>query len=120
MQPAPYHSATRLSGMIVPTVAPVQGWTLMWTEEDDSDGFVTDLYFARSDERDEILNHCRFGFNPTQARFDFLIRNGFPPSGGGSWTDARIDAAIEAELAAQRLANLPAERRAHLEQEWAA
>jgi hypothetical protein len=98
MHPAPYHSATRLSGLTVPTVAPVQGWTLMKSEERDGDGFFTDLYFARSDECDQILNHCRFGFNPTQARFDFLIVSGFPPAGPGSWTNAKIDAAIASQI----------------------
>lgn len=90
----------RFDGCRVGAIAPCDGWSLMWTEEEDGDGFVTDLYYARSDTGDRLINHCRFDFTPTQARFNWLARNGFPSRLGGSWTDAMIDAAMAAQAVA--------------------
>jgi hypothetical protein len=109
----------RFDGALVPGFEPCEGWSLMWTEEEDGDFFLTDLYFARSDTEDRLIHHCRFDFTPTQARFDWLVRNGFP-STRGSWTDAKIDAAIECEAAGRHLDSLPSDRRVAIEQEGAA
>lgn len=90
----------RFNGHVVGPILPCAGWTLMMTEEWDSEGFVTDLYYARSDAEDRLIHHSRFDFSPTQARFDWLVRNGFPHSpGGGPWTSVLLDAAMDPELA---------------------
>ncbi len=91
----------RFNGRVVGPIHPCDGWTLMLTEEWDNDGFVTDLYYARSDAEDRLIEHSRFDFTPTQARFDWIVRNGFPRCpGGGPWTDTLIDAAVAAGGAA--------------------
>lgn len=86
---------------LVSDIAPVDGWTLHECDEDDSDGFTTTRYFASKDGQDRFFSHCRFGFCPTQERFDFLVRNDFPHLGGkGPTTNRHIDDAIRAERAA--------------------
>lgn len=95
-------SPKRFPGAVVPGLAPCVGFSLWSFAEQDSDGFWFDTYFARSQERDVLLNLCRFDFDPTQERFDWLARGGFPEgriADGGvvaPWDNASIDAAIAA------------------------
>lgn len=76
-------------------VSPVDGWRLFTFDEPDGDGFSTPAYFARGPWRDVMLPVSRFSFTPTQGRFEFLVRNGFPffPE-RGNWTDDVIDNAL--------------------------
>lgn len=77
-------------------IAPVDGWSLWGYDEWDSDGFTTTGYCARKDGIERILNVSRFRFSPTQERFAYLVRNGFPPSPTrGPWSDAELDRCIE-------------------------
>lgn len=82
-----------IPGTPVESIHPVDGWMLLWIDERDSDGFWTRLYVAHRDGVDVPLNVSRFHFRPSQDRFAWLVRNGFPSSSGiGPWTDALIDA----------------------------
>ena len=82
-------------------IAPVDGWTLCVYPEWDSDGFTTPGYVARSATRDALLNLSRFRFSPSQDRFAWLVRNGFPkPHSFGPWDDTEIEAALAAERVA--------------------
>jgi hypothetical protein len=80
-------------------IAPVYGWSLLSFEEEDSNGFWRDCYIARRGDRSVLLDVSRFNFTPTQARFDWLVRNGFPkrPTPKGGWFSVEIDARIAAE-----------------------
>lgn len=78
----------------VEDVAECDGWVLCSMPEDDSDGFTTTNYIARGPEVDRLLGISRFQFSPTQERFDWLVRSGFPRCAKGSWTDAEIDAEL--------------------------
>lgn len=84
-------------------IDPVDGWSLYSYIEEDSDGFTTPGYFASNGERDVFFNHARFWFDPTQERFDFLVRAGFPLINKVSaFTNEDIDYAIvQARTAAQ-------------------
>lgn len=62
----------------VPGIEPCDGWSLHEYDEEDSDGFTTTGYFASNGDRDVFFSHARFWFDPTQERFDFLVRNRFP------------------------------------------
>lgn len=87
----------------VPGIEPCDGWTLHQYDEGDSDGFITTGYFASDGTRDKFLNHARFWFDPTQDRFDFLVRSGFPEFNCvGPFTNEDVDVAIvQARAAAQ-------------------
>lgn len=84
----------------VPFIDPVDGWALLeifpQTNED-----RTREYIARGPERDVHLDVSRFcsAFTPTQDRFDWLVRNGFPPRpmAAAPWDDCDIDYALAAE-----------------------
>ena len=105
-------SHQRFDGSVVRGLAPCKGWSLWSFDDQDSDGFWTKRYFARSAERDELLAVDRFDFEPTQERFDWLVRSGFPaprlsPVTGAQcpWTNVTIDALIiDAEIEAARAA----------------
>lgn len=91
--------ATSISATVV-GIEPVDGWVLWATSDQDGDGFWYEDYFARSATSDHYLHVSRFGFTPTQERFAFLVRNGFPSftvrSGGRApWCNETLDAAIE-------------------------
>ena len=80
-----------------PNVEPYRGFTLLELDERDGDGFYTREFAARGPDGDVPLNVSRFFFTPSNARFAWLVDNGFPPSPGiGPWCDAQIDAAIAA------------------------
>lgn len=82
-------------GAVLPGMKPCDGWVLRVYPEDDSDGFTTTGYVAVRDDEVCLLGHCRFDFTPTQERFDWLVREGFPRApGGGPWTNAKLDWAI--------------------------
>ncbi|MBB4859661.1 hypothetical protein HNO88_002990 [Novosphingobium chloroacetimidivorans] len=80
-------------------IEPVYGWSLLSFEEEDSDGFWRDNYVARQGAREVLVDVSCFQFKPTQERFAWLVRNGFPrrPTPFGGWSDAEIDARIAAE-----------------------
>ena len=93
--PHPYYSDLPF----VPDVDPVDGWELRSKQDLDSDDFYTQSYIARRVDGtgvDVELPVSRFCFTPTQARFAWLVRNGFPRCPiGGNWFDSDIDEAIE-------------------------
>ncbi len=74
-------------------------WDCIEETEDDSDGcFTTPGWHARNRVTGEsrVIQHSRFGFEMTQARFRWLVEHGFPlPPGNGPWTNATIDTAME-------------------------
>ena len=91
--------ATSISATVA-GIEPVDGWVLWSTSDQDGDDFWYEDYFARSATRDRYLHVSRFDFTPTQERFAFLVRNGFPSvvvgSGGcAPWCNETLDAAIE-------------------------
>ena len=87
-------------------IVPVDGWALLQQDEEDSDGFWTTSFVARSERSDKYLDTCRFHFDPSQDRFAWLVRAGFPRRRNGPWTNEQIDAEIarEAEAEAQQVA----------------
>jgi hypothetical protein len=80
-------------------IQPVYGWSLMFLEEEDADGFWRDSYAAERDGKIVFLDVSRFSFEPMQDRFAWLVRNGFPrrPTPFGGWSDAEIDGRIASE-----------------------
>lgn len=79
----------------VADIAPVDGWVLWTWPETDGDGFETDAYFARGPHTDVALDVSRFRFTPSQERFAWLVRNGFPPRRRfGPWDDTEIEQAM--------------------------
>ena len=79
----------------VDSIEPVDGWSLYSYTEEDGDGFTTTGYFASNGEQDKFFNHARFWFDPSQERFEFLVRQGFPRLNKiGSFTNEDIDYAI--------------------------
>lgn len=97
---APSRLPTRYNCAIpVTTVQPCDGWTLLTFPEWDNDGFATPAYVARGEREDVFLDTCRFRFSPSQSRFNWLVRNGFPPRPNpfGGWDDTDIEARIAAE-----------------------
>lgn len=91
---------------LVPTadIAPVDGWALHSIECWDGDGFFYNSYVARGPVEDRMLDLCRFRFTPSQDRFAWLVRNGFPARRGfGPWDDTSIEheiTAVRSEVAA--------------------
>lgn len=94
----------RIPATPVHGISPVDGWSLLTFDEQDSDRFWTTAYVARGPHRDFVLDVSRFAFRPTQDRFAWLVRNGFPPRPTlfGGWSDIQIEAriALEPEMAA--------------------
>lgn len=91
------------SGVRLHNIEPVDGWHLTVFDEWDGDGFCTPAYVARhTDEPEQVwLDVSRFRFSPTQERFAWLVRNGFPPRPAlGPWDDFDIDARIAGERSA--------------------
>lgn len=67
---------------------------MLWGWEEDGDGFYSPCYIARSDERDQPLHTSRFDFRPSQHRFAWLVRHGFPKPARGNWHSDEIDIRI--------------------------
>lgn len=92
--------ATRPFCKAVDGIEPFQGWSLLQYDDEDCDGFITPGYFASNGEREVWFDHCRFHFSPTQERFEYLVRRGFPRLGGiGPTNNCHIDTAIRNERA---------------------
>lgn len=89
----------------VATIQPVDGWSLFTFDEEDGDGFWTPGYRARRGPDEMLLGVSRFGFNPTQDRFAWLVRAGFPRCWQNDagvclpFSNVEIDAALAAETA---------------------
>lgn len=86
------NSSTTPPGAPVEGIAPVDGWALhTWTERD-GDGFHYSEFAAVRGDEVRHLNVSRFRFSPSQARFEWLVRNGFPRGPGvGAWDNADIE-----------------------------
>lgn len=85
----------------VPGIARVDGWELRTFDEFDGDGFKTPGYLARKGDQEVILNVSRFRFTPSQDRFGWLVRNGFPAAPGfGPWDDTDIEMRLAVEAVA--------------------
>lgn len=79
-------------------ILPAAGWELLEVEYQDGDRFWSVLYIARGPDRDVMLQHSRFGFAPTQQRFDWLIQNDLGRSRlSRNFTDQEIDRAMAAD-----------------------
>lgn len=82
-------------------IHPVDGWTLCAFTEDDPDGFQTTAYVARGPDRDVWLDVSRFRFSPSQDRFAWMVKHGFPPCPYlGPWDDTDIDMRLTVEALA--------------------
>lgn len=85
----------------VDDITPVEGWSLHTFGNDDSEGFRRPEYVARGPLRDVHLPVSRFAFNPTQDRFEWLVRNEFRANPLADkicdWDDHDIDYALAAE-----------------------
>lgn len=79
-------------------IDPVDGWQLYSFVGYDSDGFHRPEYAARRGADEVPLDVSRFRFTPSNARFAWLVRNGFPPRPAfGPWDDTDIEARIAGE-----------------------
>ncbi len=78
-------------------ITPVDGWSLWSFPWVDGDGFTKNDYFARGPDIDVKLDVSLHRFSPTQERFAFFVRNGFPDRLNklGPWDDTEIDHVIE-------------------------
>ena len=82
-------------------IEPVDGWRLLEGEERDGDRFWTPYYVAVRGAETVQLDVSRFRFTPSQDRFAWLVRNGFPPRPAfGPWDDADIEDRLAAERSA--------------------
>jgi hypothetical protein len=95
--PTPHILQSLANMALVPRIAPVDGWTLLSRLERDGDGFPFEDFFAARGTEFRALNVSRFRFSPTQERFAWLVRGGFPAARFGSWDNGEIDAALVAE-----------------------
>jgi hypothetical protein len=90
----------------VPGIDPVDGWAMRAFGDGGPGCGSWDEYIARGADRDVMLRVSRWSFTPTQERFAWLVRAGFPNGvqrPGGCITsicDSDIDAAIAAGAAA--------------------
>lgn len=92
------------SGALLHYIEPVDGWHLRVWEEWDGDGFCTPAYNAcHEDGREVWLDVSRWRFTPSQDRFAWLVRNGFPPRPAlGPWDDFDIEQRLGTERANSR------------------
>ena len=82
-------------------IDPVDGWQLFQHEYQDGDGFWRAEYAARRDGVEMPLHVSRLRFTPSNDRFAWLVRNGFPKRPGkilGPWDDTDIEARIAGEV----------------------
>ena len=90
---------TRYQAYEIDWIATVAGWSLLVMDDEDGDGFTAPTYIARSAEEDVVLDVSRFNFKPTQDRFEWFVRHGFPrrPTPKGGWFSSEVDTAIACE-----------------------
>lgn len=82
-------------------IAAVDGWTLFQSDQFDGDGFHYLDYAAVRGGEVRQLDVSRFRFTPSQDRFAWLVRNGFPPRPSfGPWDDTDIEMRIAVEAVA--------------------
>lgn len=92
MTNAPDLQTHRIPASLLLEIEPVNGWQLCALTERDGDGFDYQTYIARNAECDVILSVSRFRFTPSQDRFAWLVRAGFPASPNiGPWDDTDIE-----------------------------
>lgn len=75
-------------------IDPVDGWALFTFDERDNCGFTRPGYVAVRGDEARHLNVSRFRFTPSQDRFAWLVRTGFPSRAGkilGPWDDTDIE-----------------------------
>jgi hypothetical protein len=75
-------------------IEPHKGWSLYSFDMLDGDGFWRPEYFAACKTAGMVLPVSRFNFEPTQARFNWLVDNvvlGKGTRGVGPLTNADID-----------------------------
>lgn len=79
-------------------IDPVDGWALFAIDVlGGPRGWYVE-YIARGTERDVHLDLSRWRFTPSQDRFAWLVRAGFPPRPEfGPWDDCDIEERIAAE-----------------------
>lgn len=83
-----------------PGIFPVDGWTLFEGPEPDSEGFNRYRFSARRGAVEQRLDVSGLCFTPTQERFSWLVRNGFPTAPGvGAWSSADVDAQLALDRA---------------------
>lgn len=90
-------------------IEPYNGWVLMWEEYFETERYNSDWYEAHHPEHGTLLLQVTGrGFIPTQARFEFLVRQrglqnrvpfkyGYQGMIGVPWNNQSIDRAIEEE-----------------------
>lgn len=86
-------------------IDPVDGWHLLVLRDSESHWDPSEYAAARPDQV-VLLGVSRWRFTPSQARFEWLVRNGFPSMAkrlGGCATPLD-DEDIDAALAGERLA----------------
>jgi hypothetical protein len=87
-------------------IAPVDGWALYVGDYDDGDGFHSPYFVAVRGTEQRLLRVSRFFFTPTQMRFDWIVRHGFPHGtigargAMGPLGNAEIDEGLIAEMVA--------------------
>lgn len=85
----------------VPGILPVNGWHLGVSTEWDGGGFSYPEYAAVRGDEVRQLDTSRFRFTPSQDRFSWLVRNGFPPRPTlGPWDDTDIEMRLAVEAVA--------------------
>jgi hypothetical protein len=96
----------------VERIAPVDGWSLFEGEYRSFDELPAPFFYAVRGGDQRLLNVSSYFFEPTQARFAWLVRHGFPNGVVGTrgaicpLSNASIDAAIAAESAEDHTAEL--------------
>lgn len=83
-------------------ITPVDGWELRSIDCEDGNGFSYKEFIARGPDSDVMLDLSRFRWTPSQDRFAWLVRKGFPARPKfGPWDDFDIEAglAVERQLA---------------------
>lgn len=96
---APAGDLSRFSDAFpVAGIHPVDGWGLYRVDVLGGENGWYVEYTARGAERDVHLDVSRWRFTPSQDRFAWLVRNGFPPRPAfGPWDDFDIDERIALE-----------------------
>lgn len=95
--PAPAGDTSRFTDAYpVADIDPVDGWVLCGIDMlGGREGFWVE-YIARGPDRDVHLDVSRWRWTPSNERFAWLVRNGFPPRPSliAPWDDFDIEARI--------------------------